>query len=137
MVGSVFGFALPVAAVGLQPAVEAIGAACLADVASVEYQPVVGACYQFLRNVAHEGALGLERCAASGGQTDALADAEHVGVDRHSGFVEHYGKYHVSRLASYAGYGEQGVDVGRDFAAEVLDERACHSDQAARLVVGV
>lgn len=82
--------ATPVAAVGLETAVEAIGSPGLAYIAAMEYEPVVGTAYEVGRDMSDEGALGLERILASGGKSDAFADTEHMGVDSHSGLVKHH-----------------------------------------------
>ena len=42
---------------------------------------MVGFRDQFFRNIFHEGFFRGKRSLASGGQTDALAHTEHMGVD--------------------------------------------------------
>ena len=42
---------------------------------------------EFLGDVAGQFALSLEGCAAIDGKSDAVGDAEDVGIDRHAGLV--------------------------------------------------
>ena len=55
-----------------------------ADVAAVEEEPVVGPGDEVGRNVAHKGLLDLEgRVVTLADKTEAVADAEDVGIDGH------------------------------------------------------
>ena len=114
-----------------------MGLAGEADVASMEYEPVVRYGDELPVDVAGKGQLRLQGCLAAGGETDALGDAEYVGVNGHLGLVEGDGGYDVSRLAPYAGELHEFLGGLRHFAAEPFDKGLRHSRQVARLVVGI
>ena len=52
-----------------------MGFACLADIASMQYQPVVRYGYFFLRDVLYQLTLGLQRGFAVMGQPYAMGEA--------------------------------------------------------------
>ena len=77
------------------------------------------------RDMAHEGLLHLEgRIVALGHETETVADAEHVGVDRHGRLAKCHCLDNIGRLAAHAGQTEQLVHVGGHLAAEALSECA-------------
>ncbi len=55
------------------------------------------------RKHSHKFALGGLRVFAAGGEAYALADAEHVGVDRHSGLPEYHRQDYIGCLAPDSG----------------------------------
>ena len=61
-----------------ESAVQAVGAAGFAHIASVQYKPMMGFGDYVGRNMPSERPFGLKRCFTAGGQPDAVAYAKHV-----------------------------------------------------------
>lgn len=117
-------------------AFEAVGFAGCADIASVEYQPVVGLGDEVLGNVGDESLFGLEGSLGVFGQTDAIADTEDMGVDSHCCLIPHHGEHHIGSLTTDARQTHQLVDVARQFATKLVDYESCSVDKVTGFVVG-
>ena len=89
-------------------------------------------------DVAHERLFHLVGgVVALADETEAVADAEDVGVDSHCGLAEGYGLDDVGRLAAHAWQQEQLVHVGGHLAAVALNKHFCHFCQMAGFGIGV
>ena len=124
-------------AAGVEAAGVAVRLACLAGVAAVEDEPVVGFGEECGRDVAHQFTLGLQGGLGVAGEADAVGHAEDVGVHRHGGQVEGHGGDHVGRLAPHAGQPLQLLQRVGHLALELVHQHPRQGRQVLALVVGV
>ena len=80
----------------------AIRLACLADISSVQNQPMVCVALEFGGNDFFQLVFHGANCF-SGRQLGAIGDAEDMGVDRNRRFTKSRVEYHVGRFATDAG----------------------------------
>ena len=97
-------FVIPLANL-CETAFVAVGFACLAHVAAVEDEPVMGDGDFLLGYVLHQFALGLQGVLAVAGKADAVGHTEHMGVHGQGGEIEYHRGDDVGGLASYTGQG--------------------------------
>ena len=89
----------------------ALGGACLADVSSVQYEPMVGFGHNVVGNVFHQ--LFFDAVwggAAFGNKAYAVAHAKDVCVNGHCAFAPYDRLYDVGCLAADAGKGYKLVE---------------------------
>lgn len=121
-----------------QSACVALGRTGLAYVSSVEDKPVVGNGDFCFGDMLHQLFFHAEGSGATVGyQSQAVADAKHVGIYRHGCFVEGDRLDDVGRLAPHAGQFQQIFHPLGHLSAEVLHQHAGHSHQVFGLVVGI
>ena len=92
-----------------------------AGVAAVQDQPVMGVQHEFGRDHLLEPEFDLERSIA-GREPGAVADAKHVGIDRHGVLAKGHVEHDIGGLAAGAG---QRLDLGagaRHLATEFGDQ---------------
>lgn len=122
----------------MQPAFLAPGSTCLADVTSVQDEPVVGNGDVFGRNILSQFLLDTERGGATvGNQAEPVADTEHMGVDSHGSFVEYDRLDDVGCLTAYSGQFDELVQCVGNLTVEVLDQHLGHTYQMLGFVVGI
>ena len=103
------------------------------DVAAVQDQPVMGVQHEFGRDHFLQPEFDLERRLARC-EAGAVADAEHMGIDRHGGFAERHVEHDIGGLAAGAG---QRLELGaraRHLAAELGDQLFRQRDDVLGLV---
>ena len=103
-------------------ALDALGAAGLADLASVPDQLVREKDPAILRDDAHEVLLDFLGIGVAG-EVEAGGEALDVGVHDHAGSdAERRAQHDVGGLARHAGQREQFLHRARDFLAEIVDQ---------------
>jgi len=129
-------FACVVAAPVSEGAVCAFRGACRADVAAMEYQPVVGYGPQVFWNIGFEIFLYCLYCLAVG-EAEAVRYSEHMCVYGDYGLLVYYRGNDICSFAADAWKRHQVADRGWHFAAEIGNELPGHSNQVFRLAVRV
>ena len=71
------------------------------------------------------------------GQSDAIRNAEHMGIDRHTRFVPKHRDHDIGRLASHTWEREQGIVVGWHLASILADDALGGGQQMMCLVIGI
>jgi hypothetical protein len=100
----------------------------------VQDQPVVRIAAERLRNDFLE--LGFHLVdGLAGGETGAIADPEHMGVDGEGLLAERGVEHDISGLSADARQRLQIFAVARDFAAEAVDQSLAERDDVFRLGV--
>src|ERR1700733_2972678 len=94
-----------------------------ADIPAVQDQPVMSVEQKAIRNHAHESVFDLAR-RFTGGDGEAVGDAEDVGVDGQRRLAEDCVEHDVRGLAANAGQGFQLLTDARRLAAVPFDDRA-------------
>ena len=115
----------------------AFGFACLADVAAVEKEPVMGFGDDLRGDVSDELFLGLQRVLAIRGQPEAFADAEDMRIDRHRRLVPDDGAHHVRGFASHALERLQLLYCVRHFAVIDLRQALRHLNEVFGFGAGI
>lgn len=129
-------FRIPFRANLTEPALRAFRIPRRADVAPVQYQPVVCGCPVILRDQGFKVPLNGFG-SASGGEPEPVGYPEDMGIDSDDRFVIYDGRYHIRRLAAYAGQRHKFVDSGRHLASEIREQLPCHADKMLRLAPGI
>lgn len=124
-------------AIGSQAALVAERFAGLADIASVEQEPVVRLGNEVLGDVTDELPFGLERVLAMGGEAEPFAHAEDMRVHGHGGLIIDDGTDHIGSLASHALQRLQLFNGVGHLAVIDLDEALRHSHQVFRFGAGI
>ena len=114
------------------------GTARLADVTSVQKYPEMGRHHQFMRDVALQLLLHLERrIGGHGDEPYAAAHAIDMCVHGQSLAAESHGEHHIGRLAPHAGKRGERLEGVRHLAAVVGTHLARHGHEVGGLAVGI
>ena len=130
-------FLIEISAIGLQAALVTFRAAGLADVTTVEQEPVMGLGDDVCRDIFDELFLRLQGILAVGGQSQPFAHAEDMRIDGHGGLVPDNGTNDIRRLASNALQGLQIVDIIRYLTAVYFYQPLRHLYQVLGFAAGI
>ena len=122
----------------LDAALVAFGFACLADVATVEQQPMVGARDEFVGEMLGEFLFDSKWSRGLFvDKSEAMGHAEDVGIDSKGGFVPDDSLNDIGSLSAHARQTYEVVEVVGHFAAEVLHEHLRHAHEVGGFGVGI
>ena len=114
------------------------GTLAFADVTPMKQEPVVGITQQFRWYIPDQFLFHFQwRISCLWHQPEPVADPKDMGIYRHCGLPECYGKHDVRSLASHSRQSHQGIHIVRHYAAIIADYLLRQLHEVTRFCVGV